>query len=961
MYIPLGVKTDYTLLSSLIKISDLINFALENKIEALGILDNNLCGVMDFYDNCIKNNIKPIIGLDILIEDKHIYLYAKNYLGYKNLLKINTLISKDKVIIEDLVKYNENVLVVVPFQSIDLYEKIKDIYSNVWIGYKNDYEKMHGLIISKDIVFINELKALTKEDVNYLKYLYKIKDEEFVTDNYNYYLEDVLEEDVKSILEFIKDIDIVIPKNGRYIPVYDVNRDSKKLLDALCFKGLSKRLEGNITRDYQDRLYYELEVISKMGFVDYFLIVYDYVKYAKTHDILVGPGRGSAAGSLVSYCLGITNVDPLKYDLLFERFLNPERVTMPDIDIDFEDSKRDLVVDYVRNKYGCMAVAPIMTYGTLASKQVIKDVAKVVLGDSLLVENLNKRINAKLSLSDNLKDEAVLTLVKSSKELSIIYKIALKLEGLKRHTSIHAAGVVISSIPLDEIIPVIYNGDVINTGVTMNYLEELGLLKMDFLAISNLSLVHNVLSLVKDKVDINNIPLDDKAVYDMFKRADTEGIFQYESVGMKSFLIKLKPDCFSDLTSAIALYRPGPMGNIDSFIARKEGREKIDYFHPNLKPILESTYGIIVYQEQVMQILVLMGGYSFSQADNIRRAMSKKKSEVIVGERSNFVLASVKNGYLEETANKVYDYILKFAGYGFNKAHSVSYALFAYQMAYLKVYYPEVFIANLLNMNTFNTVKTKEYLDEAKKRNIYILKPDINLSNLDYKIGKGKLRLPLIVIKNVGEIAVKDIIVERNENGLFKDINDFVARVFGKSVNRKTLEALIDADVFSSFGLNHQTLINNLEEIIRYAELVHDLDESLVEKPVIKLYPEYSDAELMQKEFSSYGFYISNHPASKYNAKDIIKIENIKNYFDKHVKCVVIINSIRKIKTKKGDDMAFLVGSDETGTIDFVLFPKDINLLNFVKKDDLVTIYGVVARRLDKYQINIIKMKVGAV
>ena len=488
----------------------------------------------------------------------------------------------------------------------------------------------------------------------------------------------------------------------------------------------------------------------------------------------------------------------------------------------------------------------------------------------------------------------------------------------------------------------------------MEYLEDLGLLKMDFLALRNLTIIQNVLELIEKetgkKINLSEIPLDDKVTLNVFKSVDTEGIFQYESSGMKNFLSKLKPDNFSDLVAAVALFRPGPMQNIDSFIRRKEGKEQVIYPDSSLENILKDTYGIMIYQEQIMQVLVKMANYSFAEADNIRRAMSKKKLEVMEKEREVFIERSIRNGYTKEKANEVYDLIIKFANYGFNKAHSVSYALIGYQMAYLKANYPVYFIANLLNMSIGSDIKTKEYIDEAKLKDIKIFKPNINVS-MDYYVIKDKaLLLPLNSIHNVGGAAVTEIIKERVENGRFTDFFNFVARTYGKSVNKKTIEALIDADVFRDFNVNHKTLINSIDSAMDYAMLCSDLDESLVMKPNYDIEDEYSDTELMMRELNTFGYYVTNHPASKYQ-DGIMKIQNIRNYFDKFVDTVVIIGSIRKIKTKKAEDMGFMSGSDETGNADFIIFPKNNKFLNSFRKDDFVKIRGQVTRRNDKFQI----------
>lgn len=958
MYIPLGIKSDYSLLKSLIKIPDLIKYLQSKNITTAGILDDNLFSSMCFYNACINNGIKPIIGLDLKITLGHIYLYAKNYNGYQNLLKINTLMQERELHYIDLKSYKKDIICIVPFKSKDLYEEIKGIYEELYIGYGDDFEKNNALLISDRVVYINEVRTFTFKDVKYLGILSEIETGERQSlDEYSEaYLErNVSESDAKTTLEFASFIDLKIESDKKYIPHFDVKiEDSYMYLFSLCKKGLSKRLNGDIPKEYADRLMMELDVIRSMGFVDYFLIVYDYVKFAKTNNILVGPGRGSAAGSLVSYSIGITNIDPIRYDLLFERFLNPERITMPDIDIDFEYTKRDQVIQYVKSRYGEDHVANIMTFGTLGARQVIRDVGKCLNIPVSLIDRLSNLLDPKLTLKENLNNKLVKDYVMTNSDLQNLYKVSYKLEGLKRHISTHAAGVVISSVPLDEVIPVCINSGELLTGVTMEYLEDLGLLKMDFLALRNLTIIQNVLLLIEEqtgnKVNLAEIPFDDKETMEIFKRVDTEGVFQYESSGMKNFIAKLKPDNFSDLVAAVALFRPGPMHNIDSFIRRKEGKEPIVYPDDSLSDILKDTYGIMIYQEQIMQVLVKMGNYTFAEADNIRRAMSKKKHEVMEREREVFIHRSMNNGYTMEKANEVYDLIIKFADYGFNKAHSVSYALIGYQMAYLKAKYPVFFIANLLNMSIGSDIKTKEYIDEAKKKDILIYKPNINVSKDEYVIKNNALLLPLNAIHNVGGAAVSDILTIREESGKFTDFYNFVARTYGKSVNRKTIESLIDADCFRDFNVNHQTLMKTLDSALDYAMLCSDLDESLVMKPNLEVVPEYEETELMSRELNTFGYFVTNHPASKYQ-ENIMKIKDIKKFFDKYVECVVIINSIRKIKTKKAEDMGFISGSDETDSCDFIIFPKNNRYLVELRKDDLVRIKGQVNRRVDKYQI----------
>ena len=959
MYIPLKITTDYSLLKSIIKIDDLIIFLLENKISSCAICDEFLYGTMEFYDKCIKNNIKPIVGLDVIINNSHLYLYAIDYKGYQSLLKINTIKTERILELEDLEKYNKNVLVIIPFNSISIYKQIINIYDEIFIGYQTDREKTEALFMSSKVVYVNDIRSLRKEDSRYLNYLEMIRKDEKI-DSYqfqefldNYFRLDISSEDQETTKKVSNLLNIVIPKDANHIPKYNFDiSDSDEYLENLTKKGLKKRLNGLVINRYLERLNYELKVIKNMGFSDYILIVYDYVLYAKKNNIFVGPGRGSAAGSLVCYTLGITDIDPLKYNLLFERFLNPERVTMPDIDIDFENTKRSDVIFYIKRKYGDDKVASIMTFATLKSKLVLREISRITNNEQNQ-ETLLKNINANLSLNENLQNEAVKDTLNKNRELQKIYKIALKLEGLKKNISTHAAGVVISKTILDEVIPIIKTNDNISTGVTMEYLEELGLLKMDLLAIKNLTIIANILDLIsKDtgkNINLTSIDLNDIKVLEIFANGDTTGVFQFESVGMRNFLEKLKPRSFSDLVASIALYRPGPMDNIDLFIRRKERKEKIDYIIPELEPILKETEGIIVYQEQVMQILVLVANYSFAEADLVRRAMSKKKKDILIKEEENFIKRATQNGYGKH-AKELYELILKFANYGFNKSHSVAYALVGYQMAYLKVKFPKYFMTNLLNMSIGSDIKTSEYLMEAKKHNLKIVKPSINISKATYYLKNGDVILPFSIIKGVSNLTILSIIKEREENGLFKDFTSFVARMYNKNINEKIVENLINAGLFRDFG-SISKLKANLAIILNYAEIASSIDDSLIPKPIMKEVEDSIDENKL--EFESYGFYISNHPASKYNNANNFRLINISNYFDKYIKCAVLIESIRRSKTKNNEEMAFIEASDETGIASFVVFAKQIRLLDDLKVKDIAEIQGRVTKRYDKYQINV--------
>lgn len=945
----LSIKTDYSILSSLIKIPDLISYAINNHIAALGIIDDNLSSSMEFILECQKSNIKPLVSLEVNYQDSKIYLYAKDEQGLHNLFKINTILLNNPLIINDLKKYINNLIILLPYNSIKLYDELKTITNNIFIGYQTKQEKQSALIITNKIIYFNQVLSLTKEDTKYLNYLNMIKDnltyDTYQDINYsNNYLH--ITEDAD---ELINQVNITISPSKNLIPHYDENiKDSFSYLKALSIKGLTKRLNGNVPKEYQERLIYELNVINKMNFVDYFLIVYDYVKYSIKNNIYVGPGRGSAAGSLVTYSLGITAIDPLKYNLLFERFLNPERVTMPDIDIDFDASKRYLVIDYVKERYGSKRVMPIMTYGTLASKQVLLNVSKILNID---ISKINKLIDPKKTLKENLTEE-IIKILNTDKKIKQVYYESLKLEGLKKHISTHAAGVVISKEDLDDIIPITKSGEVYLTGYTMNYLESLGLLKMDFLAIKDLTTMAGIIDKLPTKININNIDLNNEEVLNRFKTANTTGIFQFESAGMKNFLRKLKPNSFNDLVVALALFRPGPMQNIDSFINRKEGKEKVEYIVPALEPILKETYGIIVYQEQIMQIFRTIASYKMSEADLIRRAISKKKEKIIIEEKEKFILRAEKNGYSKEISTKIYDLILKFANYGFNKSHSVAYALVGYQMMYLKVMYPKIFYSSLLNINIGSVTKTKEYIDEAKSLNIKIVKPDINTSSYDYYINNDII-MPLRVIKNIGDVVAKEIYEERKKTP-YQDFFDFVSRIYNKNINTKTIETLIYAGALDSFNQTRNTLINNIKQALIYAELVSGLDSNLVTKPNLEIYEELPSNELMNKELELYGSYVSNHPASKYNE---IKIMNIKNYFDKTITTVGLLESIKTIKTKNNDTMAFLEISDETGSLSYTLFPNKISYANLLKVGDLLKIIGHVEKRYDKYQIIVNKIE----
>ena len=934
--IPLKITTEYSLLKSLIKLPDLISFLNENNIKECAICDENLNGFMDFYLKCKENNIKPIIGLDTVYESMHIYVYAKNYFGYQELLKIDYL--RDNMKLSYL--ENSNLLVIIPFKSIDIYEKLK-YKDNVYIGFCNDIEKNNALLISDKIVYVDNVRCLFKKDISYLKYL-KMLNDSFVYNDNAYYKNSSFE-DIQTTYEFSKQINLEIPFDKKYIPKYNNSDNNYEYLRKLCILGLNKRFNGKVSNNYKERILYELDVINKMGFVDYFLIVYDYVLYAKKNDIFVGPGRGSAAGSLVSYSLGITNIDPIKYDLLFERFLNINRKKMPDIDIDFESDKRINMIEYVKNKYGFDKVAVGLTFNNYKAKLILRDLAKLLKVDSNVFDKFIKNINSSLSLKENYQNEKVKKYIEMYSELKNLYDISYHLEGLKKNTSTHAAGVIISSEKLGKIIPISNEDGTLKTGIEMPYLEKMGLLKMDFLALEKLNIISKVSKKVKN-FDINSIPLDDKKTLKIFYDANTDDIFQFESSYAKSVLDKLKITSFNELIVSLALVRPGANKQIDEYLKNKKDGINLT---GDLAGILGSTYGTIIYQEQVMKIFEKVGGYSLFEADDIRVAISKKKEDIINAQHDKFVSGGIKNGYSKEFVEKLFNKIKEFGGYGFNKSHSVAYALVSYQMAFLKANYPKEFMFYLLENNK-DISKCEKMLSSLKNSGYKLLKPNINYSIDKYAEKNGYILLPLNIIRGLTDDIISKIIRVR-ENG-FNDIFDFFVKT-NSFLNKETYLILIKSGALDIFKINKQTMIKNIDVILNYASIYSDG----LGKPILTKYPEYDEATLREFEILSYGMYITNHPCSKY--KDVIKVENIKNYLFKNINMVLLIKSIRTIKDKNGGEMAFLECEDETGKVNLTMFSSLYAKNNDLKVNELIRVNVKVSKRFDKLNVLVNNIK----
>lgn len=975
MYISLFNKSNYEMLSSLLKIDDIIEYAKNNDISSIALTDSNMYGTMEFIKKCEKFGIKPIIGLEVILDEFRTLLYAKNYVGYKSLIKLSTIQNERRVVLEDLKKYNKEVISIIPFEYRNKFDLIKDIYLDIYLGYSNKNEEKESLIITKNIVFVREALYLNKSDKKILPYLYCIRDGKTINDENDYKI-DNYELNISNIEELSGDIglkntivisdlcNIEFPEVENLLPIYDCS-DPKKYLFELSKKGLSKRLNNLVSDEYKNRLLYELNIINEMGFSNYFLVVYDFIRFAKKNKILVGPGRGSAAGSLVAYSLGITDIDPLKYDLLFERFLNPERKTMPDIDTDFPDNKRDLVIDYVKEKYGEKRVSGIVTFGTLAAKQVIRDVSRVLNIPTYKVDSLTKYIPnmSHEKLSDIYKNNTNFKIkIDSDSLFTDMYKIALKIEGFPRHTSSHAAGIVMSKVDLDEVIPLTKADNMYLTSYSMEYLEELGLLKMDFLALKNLTLIDNIINDIKNikniEIDFNKIPLDDKETLKIFEEANTCGIFQFESSGMRNFLKRLKPNTFEDIIAAIALFRPGAAVNIDSYIKRKHGEEKITYLDPTLESITKSTYGFLIYQEQIMQLANIYAGYSLGEADILRRAMSKKKKDLLKSEKDKFVKKSMENHHSMDKSRELFNLVLNFAGYGFNKSHSVVYSVIAYKMAYLKAHYKTIFFANLLSNVIGSAVKTNEYIMEAKSNGIEIERPTISNSDTFYKVIDNKIVYPISNIKGVGIVAC-EAIEKAKQDGKFIDIYDCFSRLHIAGITKKTFEDLIMAGVFSEFNYNRATLMYNLDSLYNYAELTKDIDPSLVMSPVMEEEKEYSNSYLLEKEKELFGFFLSSHPTTMYKKDNpyCINISDIDNHFNKNVDLLILVEKIKIINTKKGDKMAFLTGSDETASIELTLFPKVFNNFQELSRGDLLKVRGHVERRLNEIQVIVEKIK----
>jgi len=959
----LFIETQYSMNGSNIRMKNLVNRAVSNGYTSLAITDSKMHGAIKFYKECMANNINPVIGLNLYIEGlfegskNHILLYAKNNRGYQNLLKISSLYSLNGIVSLQEIKGNKQGLIaIVLSDESELYNSYSNNQNNAveefkqlltthfeesYLSISTNQNFNNDLSTTFNFVFVPKVSYLDKEDkeiCDILGKIFSVQNSGLLNEEYSEAF--LASKEVYASCKYIEAIDntskiansckVNIGFDKTHLPKYKIEQkvSARDYLHALVFKGFEKRVRGlDVNRKkYIDRLNYELRVIDEMGYNDYFLIVWDFVKYAKHNKYLVGPGRGSAAASLVSYCLGITSVDSIAHELVFERFLNPERITLPDIDMDIPDDKRDDVIKYVRDYYGVDRVASICTFGTFKSKSAIRDTARVIGFEGVLLNQLAKA-SEKYDLIDDMVNESdkVKNIISQNPEAKTLLYLASKIEGLVRHVSTHAAGIIVTEKNMITHTPV-QSGllDMIQTQYEAKDLEDLGLLKIDFLGLRNLSSIDKIVQLInikeKKNIDIYKVPLDDQKTFELLKRVETTGIFQLESRGMRSLIGQMQIDCFDDIVTILALFRPGPMENIPSYIKRRNKEEKVTYPHQVLEKVLKSTHGIIIYQEQIIQIASLFAGYSLGEADVLRRAVSKKSEKILISERQNFVKKAKVLGRDENTSNEIYDYIVKFANYGFNKAHSVAYAMVSYWMAYLKANYPKYFISILTTSVIGSETNMKEYIYEANKIGVKILPPSVNKSNHIFNPENENLRFPLLGIKNLGRNTVKDLVEIRKE-GKFESYFDFVKRS-QNVLNKRVIESLIYAGALDEFNFTKRTMIEQLDEVINFS-LYGDFIKS--DEFVIENLEEYNYEILKEKESAVLGFNLFINPLN--NHLDYIKKHNLlivsdldETHMDKEIRLVGVLSRIRQINTKNNKEMAFITLDDQSKKLSGVLF-----------------------------------------
>lgn len=960
----------------------------------------------------------------------HLVLLARNREGYKNLMELVSygfsegFYYKPRVDHELLKRYNRGLIALsaciageIPMALLEGRDedarRILAFYQDTF-GSENFFLELqdHGLAeqktvnpllvrLAKDtgtpLVVTNDLHYIRKEDAVPHDVLLCIQtgktiDDEnrmrFSTDEF--YMKNAeemtalfpeLPESVDNTLQIARMCNVEFEFGKTYLPVYNIPApyDDNGYLREICVRGAKKRYGEELPPHVSERLDYELKVIAQMGYASYFLIVWDFVNYAHENSILVGPGRGSAAGSLVAYSLGITNIDPLKYGLLFERFLNPERVSMPDIDIDFCYEKRERVIDYVVHKYGADSVAQIITFGTMAAKAAVRDVGRVLNFPYAEVDRIAKLIPAELNISiaDALeKSPDLKAYYKQDDKVRKLIDLSMAVEGLPRHASTHAAGVVISEEPLVTHVPLQKSGeDGMVTQFPMGTLEELGLLKMDFLGLRTLTIMGEAVRLIKQSVgvdvDLANLPLDDGNTYNLLSQGDTSGVFQLESGGMRSILRELKPNVFEDIIAVVALYRPGPMEQIPTFIQSKHGVTPIHYLHADLEPILKETYGIMVYQEQIMQVASVMAGFSLGEADLLRRAIGKKKIDILNQQREVFVKGCVSKGHPQKMANELYDLIVKFASYGFNKSHAAAYALVAYQTAFLKANFPTQYMAAQLTGVMATTDKVAGYIADSKKMGIDVLPPDVNVSEANFTVtGDKVIRYGMAAVKNVGMGAIESILAARQEKGPFTSFKDFCSRVDLRSCNKKVMENLIKSGAFDCLGANRNQLMAVLDATVSAAQTMNRerqngqmcmfeiVDGETEDCEWVQLHDDYPDLpppepqERLFMEKEALGLYISGHPLEQFDEvlklyADLAVLNELNELPDeKPVVAAGMISGCKPIITKAGKAMSFFTLEDLAGGAEVVVFPAVYEKAReFLENDRVVIVHGRLSKK----------------
>ena len=985
-FTPLDVKSSYSLLKSPTRISDLVTTAKERGYKALALTDENvLYGAVEFYNAAKKAGIKPIFGLRLVVALNEtdgtkldLVFLAKNQRGYQHLMDLSTLqqTRKDKkapLTVAQISPLLNELFIIIPPQStvFSVLAQPTSILTEL-ANLGDDDSVLLGVNSRLDDVQIDTLQQLSKQlslplvgtsPVDYLNAndLFasrvlqaidagvELKDPTIEAErrgqHYLHSKEQVIQDykakglsaAAQKTVEVATLCNVELQFRAPVLPHFknQAGISSQQYLRSLCIQGLKKRrvAPGKTIQQYQERLAMELKIIHEMGFDDYFLIVWDVINFAHQQKITTDPGRGSAAGSLVAYALAITEVDPLQYDLLFERFLNPERAQMPDIDLDIPDNRRDEVLQYVHQKYGHQRVAQIITFGTLAAKQVVRDVSRVF---NLPRYDMQRLIDAlphglHVTLKDALNESQQLkNLLDDNPKFRLLIQVAQQLEGLPRHYSIHAAGIVLSEQPLHEVVPLQDGSDgLLITQFAKDTVEALGLLKMDFLGLKNLSIMDNTLQMIRQEdpaFDLQKINFNDPLTLQLFQRGKTEGIFQFESSGIRNVLVNLHPTNFEDIVAVNALYRPGPMENIPHFTARKAGKEKIAYPAPSLEKILGPTYGILVYQEQVMQLASVMAGFTLGEADLLRRAMSKKKKATMEDMRTKFIAGATEHGYSAQVAHQVFEYIDRFANYGFNHSHAVAYSMMAFEMAYLKVHYPAAFFTALMNAET-NIEKLKRHVGDAKQFGVKISGPRINISESSFLLHDGTVYFGFSAIKGVRRDFVAAILEERQENGKFTDLRNFITRIPERWQKQELIEPLIYSGAFDNMGYNRAEMIDALPKLISGIELFAgfaNFDDPTLQTAIDQR-NEFPLLTRLTKENEYLGVYLSGHPVTQYyqlgQQLHATKIADL--YPNSEATIIVLTNHVKTIYTKREHrEMAFVNGTDETGAVDITVFPK---------------------------------------